>query len=242
MNMKYIKIFFCTCLIVSLLHSEQIPPSFYSLEDMGTINKEKYLLSSMGVLIVGSIAGLGLLYLMPSSFTNWDKNDIANDFSKVGKKWKRNVSLAPVVDSDDIFLNWVTHPYWGAVYYMQPRIVGYDWTQSAIYSFVISSFFWEYGVEAFAEVPSWQDLIITPAFGAILGELFYRSTRYIENNNMTLLNSKFLGYTAAIFMDPFRVILQNSPVSNWIGIKKATTTSFIIPDNKGAKLIIMLNF
>ena len=77
-----------------------------------------------------SIIGAGILYLLPESFTNWDKDDASNIF----KKWKNNISEGPVKDSDDFFLNYITHPYWGAAYYMSARSSG----ASAPYSFLFS--------------------------------------------------------------------------------------------------------
>ncbi|MFZ2890098.1 DUF3943 domain-containing protein, partial [Sulfuricurvum sp.] len=42
--------------------------------------------------------------------------------------------------------------------------------ESAAFSTLMSTFFWEYGYEAFAEVPSIQDLIFTPLVGSLFGE------------------------------------------------------------------------
>ncbi len=155
--------------------------------------------------IGASLAGLGILYMLPESFTNWDKDDTSNIFSK----WWNNVKDGPVTDSDDFFLNYVTHPYWGAVYYMAARSSGASAPYSFLYSAIISTFFWEYGVEAFAEVPSKQDLWITPIIGSILGEGFYLSKRHILGNNYQLLGSEALGHTAIFLMDPL------SEVASW---------------------------
>ena len=50
------------------------------------------------------------------------------------KKWKDNVSEGPVKDEDDFFLNYITHPYWGAVYYMSARSAGANIFYSFLYS------------------------------------------------------------------------------------------------------------
>jgi small subunit ribosomal protein S1 len=47
-------------------------------------------------------------------------------------------------------MNYVAHPYWGAVYYMQGRNAGYGPLGSFLVAFTASTFMWEYGVEAFA--------------------------------------------------------------------------------------------
>lgn len=162
------------------------------------------LLKRNTILLFGSgAATMGFLYMMPSSFTNWE-DDGESPFSK----WWNNVSDGPVVDKDDFFLNYVTHPYAGAIYYMGARSAGANAYYSFLYSFALSTFFWEYGIEAFAETPSLQDLIITPVFGAFLGEWFYASKRHIKSNDGMLLDSYALGKTALFLMDPITEVTE----------------------------------
>ena len=142
-------------------------------------------------------ATMGFLYMMPNSFTNWEDDD-----KSPFRKWWDNVSREPVWDKDDLFLNYVTHPYAGAIYFMGARSSGANFWTSAAYSFALSTFFWEYGIEAFAERPSIQDLIVTPVAGAVLGEWFYRVKRDIIENDEQLWGSKAWGKTALFLMDP----------------------------------------
>ena len=65
------------------------------------------------VMLGASVTVLGILYLLPESFTNWDKDDAKID--RLASKWWKNVKEGPVVDEDDFFLNYVAHPYCGAV-------------------------------------------------------------------------------------------------------------------------------
>lgn len=156
------------------------------------------LLKHNTMLLVGSsIVIMGALYLAPSSFTNWDDTS-GNPFSK----WWKNVSHHPVIDKDDFFLNYVTHPYSGALYYMGARSAGANGFYSFLYSATLSTFFWEYGVEAFAERPSIQDLIVTPVGGALLGECFYLTKRHILSNNEELWGSRILGKGTLFLIDP----------------------------------------
>ena len=178
----------------------------------------------------GSIAGAGILYLLPESVTNWDKDDASNIF----KKWERNVREGPVKDKDDWFLNWITHPYWGAVYYMAARSSGLGILYSFGFSCFLSTVFWEYGIEAFAEVPSKQDLIITPVVGSIFGELFYLSKRKILNNDYKLLNSTKLGHVALFLMDPITEISSLFiKDKSLIEEQKVAIHSFPMVDNDG---------
>ena len=171
-----------------------------------TENKvDKTLLYHNTVGLVGvSVAAMGILYLMPSSFTNWDDDDNKNPASK----WWDNVSHGPVWDQDDLFLNYVTHPYAGAIYYMGARSAGANANYSFFYSFAMSTFFWEYGIEAFAEKPSIQDLIVTPVFGSLLGECFYQAKRSLLDNNRELWGSRALGQTAIFLMDPMTEVSE----------------------------------
>ncbi len=176
----------------------------YSLND-NQIDK-KMLWRNSGALVGVGLGTMGFLYLMPSSFTNWDDDDDEGPF----EKWWDNVSREPVWDKDDFFLNYVTHPYAGAIYYMGARSAGANAGYSFLYSFAMSTFFWEYGIEAFAERPSIQDLIVTPVAGALVGEWFYMTKRRILENNHELWGSEALGRTAVLLMDPI------TEVADWL--------------------------
>ena len=91
---------------------------------------------------------------------------------------------------------------------MTARSSGFSALESFGYSVLMSSFFWEYGIESFAEVPSTQDLIITPVLGSVVGEGFFYAKKSITRHDRKILQSKFLGYTALFFMDPFNTILD----------------------------------
>ncbi|GLS91138.1 hypothetical protein GCM10007916_22070 [Psychromonas marina] len=156
-----------------------------------------------------SIFGLGLgviavLAVMPESITNWEKNDL-----DLINKWTDNVKSGPVWDRDDAILNYVMHPYFGGVYYQSARKSGYRQWDAFIYSTMMSTFFWEYGVEAFAEVPSIQDLVVTPVLGWAYGEWAYTTERDIWLNGGTVLGSESLGNTALFFLDPVDSIGRN---------------------------------
>lgn len=149
----------------------------------------------------------GVLLLLPESVTKWDKEEMRKN--GITAKWKENVKAGPVVDSDNFFFNYVTHPYAGAVYYMTARSCGFNIFESFTYSAIMSTFFWEYGVEAFAEIPSVQDLIITPIVGSAMGEGFFYAKKSILKNDSRVLNSRFLGKTSLFFMDPFNTIMDS---------------------------------
>ncbi|WP_348797312.1 DUF3943 domain-containing protein [Flavobacterium adhaerens] len=153
-----------------------------------------------------TIVAYGILWSLPESFTQWDKEEMRKN--GIGAKWKENVKAGPVIDEDNFFLNYVMHPYFGGVYYMTARSNGFNIFESFTYSAIMSTFFWEYGVEAFAEVPSVQDLIVTPVLGSVVGEGFFYAKKTILKNNSKVLNSRFLGKTSLFLMDPLNTILD----------------------------------
>ena len=105
----------------------------------------------------------------------------------------------PVWDGDKFIFNFVLHPYAYAAYYMSARSCGFNYWGSFVYCFCISTFFWEYGFEAFNEIPSAQDIVVTSVVGSIMGEAFYHAKRHIMSNGYRIFGSRALGYVAAFF-------------------------------------------
>ncbi|MGO1190461.1 MULTISPECIES: DUF3943 domain-containing protein [Vibrio] len=161
----------------------------------------EYLLDQTYTILGLSVATVGLMTLLPESVTKWDSEQ--RSLSGLGNKWKENVSEGPVWDEDAHYLNYVMHPYFGGVYYTVARHSGFNEFDSFLYSFTMSTFFWEYGVEAFAEVPSWQDLFITPFFGAMVGEGMYKMEHYlITEMDSEIFGSTTLGVISLFFLNP----------------------------------------
>lgn len=139
---------------------------------------------------------IGVISLLPEDISNWDKEQ------GIYNKWFENVSDGPVWDRDTGPLNLIGHPYFGGVYYQVARKSGYRQWDAFVYSALMSTFYWEYGIESFAEVPSIQDLVITPVLGWAYGEWAFTTEMDIRANGGTVLGSSFLGSTALIFLDP----------------------------------------
>lgn len=152
------------------------------------------------LLFGGGLTALAVLELLPENATAWNKTKLRE--TPFFKRWWMHVKKGAVWDKDNWVFNYVLHPYGGAAYYMSARSQGFNMWQSALYSFGISTLFWEYGIEAFMEYPSIQDLIVTPIVGSIIGEQFYKIKRGILANDYRLHGSKFLGHVLAFFIDP----------------------------------------
>ncbi len=163
------------------------------------------LIANTGVLFGAGATMLGILQILPEDATAWNKSEIArtNPF----KRWWEHVKAGPTWDKDKPIFNEILHPYAGAAYYMSARSQGCNVWQSWAYCTFISTIFWEYGIEAFNEVPSTQDLIITPLGGLILGETFYIIKRYIVDRDYYLWGSRPLGYIVAFLTDPLNEAL-----------------------------------
>ena len=159
-----------------------------------------YLLEQSYTILGLSVAMVGMMTLLPESVTNWDEDD--RNLSNLGSKWWDNVSQGPVWDNDAHYLNYIMHPYFGGVYYTSARHSGFDEWESFLYSATVSTFFYEYGVEAFAEVPSIQDIIVTPLFGAAVGELMFQTESDITANGGEVLGSDTLGEVSLFFLNP----------------------------------------
>ncbi len=173
------------------------PPKFRDYRRLG-YNTSIY----FGVAVLGFVA----LWSMPESVTKWDKEQMRK--KGVLWKWNQNVKIGPVWDKDNWVLNWIAHPYCGGIYYMTARSSGFTILESFGYSALMSTFFWEYGVESFAEIPSKQDLIITPVLGSLLGEGFYYAKKSILKHDKKVLKSKILGLTTLFLIDPFNTVLD----------------------------------
>lgn len=139
---------------------------------------------------------IGVISLLPEDISNWDKEE------GIYNKWFENVSAGPVWDRDTGPLNLIGHPYFGGVYYQVARKSGYRQWDAFVYSALMSTFYWEYGIESFAEIPSIQDLVITPVLGWAYGEWAFTTEMDIRANGETVLGSTFLGSTALILLDP----------------------------------------
>jgi hypothetical protein len=157
------------------------------------------------------VFGVAVLYLMPESISGWTEED-KRGFSF--DQWRHNVSNPVVWDGDTFFVNWVTHPYWGATYYTRARERGLSPGQSFAYSAAISAL-WEYGAEAIAEPVSVQDLVFTPVLGALLGAYVFEPWReYIRAREGEL---DWVDHAILALTDPLGVI--NAKINQWLGIR-----------------------
>ena len=187
--------------------NHELKPSIYELPYSLWTHRPNYrkVVYNSVALYAAGVAMLGILELLPEDATAWNKEEIRS--TPFFERWWNHVKKGPVWDRDKWYFNYLLHPYGGAAYYMSARSQGFSAPYSMLYGFGISTLFWEYGIEAFNEIPSIQDLIITPLAGAVIGEAFYVLKRSIVAGGYTLFGSKFLGNVVAYLIDPVNEVL-----------------------------------
>lgn len=179
-----------------------VPEDFYQspyqvnlFSDKHGQNSERLWSQTKSVMAYG-FGVAGFILMLPEDISKWDKEN------GVFSKWTDNVKEGPTWDRDVWWLNWVGHPYFGGVYYQVARKSGYRQWDAFLYSFTMSTFYWEYGIEAFAEVPSMQDLVITPVLGWAYGEWAYQKEMAIRTSGGEVWGSKTLGNISLVLLDP----------------------------------------
>jgi hypothetical protein len=173
------------------------------------------------IMFVAGFGVAGFIALLPEDISKWDKSEYQR--GDLIKNWYENVKAGPVWDNDTWYINYIGHPYFGSVYYMASRKSGYNQWNSFVYATLMSTFYWEYGLEAFAEVPSLQDLFVTPIGGWIWGEWAYHKEKAIIANGGQAMGSEFWGGVALFFLDPV------GKLDSWCCVsKKVEVTAFNI--------------
>lgn len=166
------------------------------------------------------LATIGILYALPEGVSGWSSEQKKGYSMSI---WWDNVTH-PQIDSDDFYINYLLHPYWGAAYFVRARERGYSRLASFGYAALLSSAY-EFGAEALFEEPSIQDIIVTPIMGSLVGMYFmhvrdnilkrdaqqnYRSTKdkwlWVLTDPLGSLNRKFdrlFGWEANLRIRPY---------------------------------------
>lgn len=193
--------------------TDTVPPLYRNIyaqpytQNANVFPKPGRLWANTGVLVGAFVSTLVVLETLPENATSWNRAEL-QDMS-LAKRWYNHVIKdGPEWDHDKFIFNYVLHPYAGAVYFMSARSCGYGFWRSMLYSTIISNIGWEFGIEAFMERPSYQDLFITPVIGSCLGEVFYHVKRHIVAHNYTLGGSPVLGNIVVFLIDPVNEVIN----------------------------------
>jgi len=155
------------------------------------------------MMAVGTIV---ILYMSPENFSNWEEKNLSPD--NMGDRYAHKVSDGPVVDKDDNGINYYGHPYFGGAYYIHSRHSGYTKNESFVFSFLMSTCMYEYGIEAFFERPSMQDIFVTPILGTVHGELMLFWERRIKRKGNKVAGSKRFGKFCLAVIDPIGFMIN----------------------------------
>ena len=161
----------------------------------------------------------GFLWLLPESVTAWTEDQKKATLSK----WKENVQN-PVWDRDKFWINYLAHPYFGGTYYIRARERGFGEFGSFSYSALLSALY-EFGIEAFFEPPSLNDLIATPVGGYIVGKFIFEPIRDQIKAKPQL---KWYDHAGLILTDPLGAL--NSVFERLFGIQSDIRVQFHSPD------------
>jgi hypothetical protein len=124
-------------------------------------------------------------------------------YSHIGPKtWSHNLKTGWEWDTDRLGMNFFFHPYTGAGYFMSARANGYGFLGSLPFSF-FGSLMWEYFGER--TLPSYNDIINTTISGALFGEILYRLSSNLLDEQATGAE-RFFRELGAFVLSPGRTI------------------------------------
>ncbi len=184
--------------------------------------KQRIIAEAIRNVSVSGIAAFAVLFALPEDVTNWSHNQ---SFTELLDEYDDNIKAGPVVDKDSWIFNYFIHPLNGAYLYLILRKQGFSKMDSFGFAFFVSTVLWEYGIEAIAEIPSIQDLIITPVAGAVFGEMFHQWSLHLKEQDYRLAGSHKLGRLVHTLINPVEGInrgLNRVFRSNYFKLKNAS--------------------
>lgn len=103
------------------------------------------------------------------------------DFAQISLSTIRtNFETGFIWDNDYLSTNMFLHPYHGNLYYNSARANGFNYWRSGLFAFAGSAM-WEMFMER--EYPSTNDIIATPIGGMAIGEVAFRASDLVLNDN-----------------------------------------------------------
>jgi len=189
-----------TAMPISIKYSDDEALDTYSFKHDKRYERIIKELAYMQVFAIGTI---GIIAVLPENVSMWSSEEKhLTNAQTLLKKHAEHLAQGPVWDHDKWAINYIGHPIAGSYFYVWGRQNGLSWKESALLTTLMSTFLWEYGWEAFAEIPSTQDLIVTPLFGSLLGE----GTNYLYNcimeNDGKIYDMKWLGDLGRGILNP----------------------------------------
>lgn len=191
---------FLTCFFASMLpvipaaslkaQSADPPKGIWFRNTSSTFNRFVY---SQAVLWPTSIGGHLYLYIRDDELGN------LSDIYTLDH-YKRTFTLPPVWDQDSLSWNYGAHPLMGSFSYLSYRNKNAHWAE-ALAGAAVNSMIYEYIIAGGTQRPSFNDMIVTPVLGSLLGEGIYQAKK------LMLKDHRLNGFEkiALIITDPFEV-------------------------------------
>jgi hypothetical protein len=153
------------------------------------------------------VIGAGIWFLTPESVSQWTAEQRRTSL----QKWWENVRH-PQWDPDTWYVNYLGHPYFGAIGYIRARERRFGAFGGFWYAALLSGLY-EFGIEAMFERPSYQDLIVTPVGGLLVGALLFEPLREYIRQKPEL---RWYDHIPLALTDPLGV--SNSIVERLLGV------------------------
>ncbi len=206
---------------------EELVPNYYELS-----RQSAWVGGYMSVSLVA-------LWNLPPSVSQWYEKPELNP-AGFAKQWAHNIRRGPIWDGDIRLFNAYGHIHAGAAYAVMCRDNSFSQFACQIYANAMS-LLWEFGPEAFIEVPSWQDILMTGLIGARIGEQFFIWKKKISGNDNKIWGSKVLGYSLKFLLDPLGYLTRGfSEAENTSN--KRDTVSVMVKAEGSKKYVLGITF
>ncbi|HVG64304.1 MAG TPA: DUF3943 domain-containing protein [Hyalangium sp.] len=114
---------------------------------------------------------------------SFDRYVLDADYARISpSSWEQNLRSGFVWDDDEFGTNQFAHPYHGSFYYNAARDNGFGYVGSSLFT-LLGSLQWELFAET--QLPSINDLANTTLGGIALGEVLYRLSSEVLDDNAT---------------------------------------------------------
>lgn len=128
---------------------------------------------------------IALLEFLPFSFSAYLKdwtNSTERNWTKISfKSMWHNLDNGWFYDGDNFLTNFFAHPYHGNLFYNAGRTNGYNFWESSLFA-MSGSAIWEHFMETWE--PAFNDWILTSLNGINLGEITYRLSTLVTDNQL----------------------------------------------------------
>lgn len=149
---------------------------------------------------------MALLEFLPFSYSAYIKDwsgSTEKNWTKISfeSMW-HNISNGWIYDGDNFLTNFFAHPYHGNLFFNAGRTNGYNFWESSGFA-MAGSAFWEQFMETWE--PAFNDWVLTSMNGINLGEVLYRLSTQVTDNQARGSERMWLEIAGGI-LNPVRVV------------------------------------